>query len=239
MKLAGWLAAEMRRINEAAAEEEREAAEEAARANEEKLQEQAEAMRSVATRMESTFGSVFFDAMTGRFEDLGDAAEAFYTQLLRMATDYAAKMAVQELFGGDFMAGDSNTMGGLLGGVLGGLFASAQGNVFHNTRPVPFAAGGVLTKPTFFPMANGGVGLAGEAGWEGIFPLTRLPDGDLGVKAERGSDGGGYNIFLTVLAVDPKSFGELVERNPQAIGVTVTKLLRNNTEIRRAIKEVL
>ena len=53
---------------------------------------------------------------------------------------------------------------------------------------VRFGTGGILTKPTLFPMAGGGIGLAGEKGWEGIFPLTRLPTGELGVK---GSDNGG------------------------------------------------
>lgn len=44
-----------------------------------------------------------------------------------------------------------------------------------------FADGGVVTRPTFFPMA-GGTGLMGEAGPEAIMPLERI-GGKLGVSA--------------------------------------------------------
>lgn len=60
---------------------------------------------------------------------------------------------------------------------------SANGNVFNAGKLVPFATGGaVVSQPTFFPMANGGTGLMGEAGVEGIFPLTRI-NGKLGIQA--------------------------------------------------------
>ena len=61
--------------------------------------------------------------------------------------------------------------------------ASANGNVFNAGKLVPFANGGaVVSQPTFFPMANGGTGLMGEAGAEGVFPLTRI-NGKLGIQA--------------------------------------------------------
>ena len=44
-----------------------------------------------------------------------------------------------------------------------------------------FAKGTILTSPVMFPMSNG-FGQAGEAGAEGVFPLTRTSSGDLGVK---------------------------------------------------------
>lgn len=66
------------------------------------------------------------------------------------------------------------------GGFFGGLFGSADGNVFQNGRIKPFANGGVVNKPTIFPMANG-TGLMGEAGPEAIMPLTRK-NGKLGVQ---------------------------------------------------------
>lgn len=59
---------------------------------------------------------------------------------------------------------------------------NAQGNVYGSEGLRPFAQGGVVTGPTVFPFANG-TGLMGEAGPEAIMPLTRLPGGDLGVKA--------------------------------------------------------
>jgi lambda family phage tail tape measure protein len=58
-----------------------------------------------------------------------------------------------------------------------------------------FAMGGVVTKPTLFRYANGGMdsfGLMGEAGPEAIMPLRRLSSGRLGVEAA-GSGGGIVN----------------------------------------------
>jgi len=51
---------------------------------------------------------------------------------------------------------------------------------------MPFAKGGVVSQPTNFPM-SGGMGLMGEAGPEAIMPLTRGPDGRLGVQSAGGS----------------------------------------------------
>lgn len=62
-----------------------------------------------------------------------------------------------------------------------GLTTSAQGNVFNAAGITPFASGGVVNSPTLFNY-NGGVGLMGESGSEAILPLTRLSNGDLGVK---------------------------------------------------------
>jgi len=64
---------------------------------------------------------------------------------------------------------------------VGGLFASKDGNVIAQNKIVPYAAGGVLDKPTVFPLANG-VGLMAEAGPEAIMPLKRGPSGRLGVE---------------------------------------------------------
>ena len=47
---------------------------------------------------------------------------------------------------------------------------------------MPYARGGVVNRPTLFPMANG-MGLMGEAGPEAIMPLRRGPSGKLGVEA--------------------------------------------------------
>lgn len=70
---------------------------------------------------------------------------------------------------------------GGIGKIFGGFFGSANGNVFNNGKIVPFARGGVVSKPTLFPMKNG-TGLMGEAGPEAVMPLTRK-NGKLGVQA--------------------------------------------------------
>ena len=66
----------------------------------------------------------------------------------------------------------------------------------------PFATGGVIGTPTYFPMIGGGVGLAGEAGPEAIMPLKRGPDGRLGVAGS----GGGNVITVQIATPDADSF---------------------------------
>lgn len=71
-------------------------------------------------------------------------------------------------------------------------------------RVVPFAKGGVVSTPSYFPM-GGEIGLAGEAGAEAILPLARGADGRLGVAAGA-SHGAGSPIVFNVTTPDAASF---------------------------------
>ena len=84
------------------------------------------------------------------------------------------------------------------GGVVSGgeLLESAKGNVFAKNKVVPFAYGGIVNKPTLFPMRDG-MGLMGEAGPEAVMPLKRTRQGRLGVEA---SGGGGNVVNVSVNA---------------------------------------
>jgi lambda family phage tail tape measure protein len=68
----------------------------------------------------------------------------------------------------------------------------ANGGVLDRGKIKPFAKGGVINRPTLFPMAKG-AGLMGEAGPEAIMPLTRGPDGKLGVA------GGGASVNVNII----------------------------------------
>lgn len=70
-----------------------------------------------------------------------------------------------------------------LGTLVGGLVE----NLFTSTNPAvtPFAKGGVIASPSYFPLGRG-MGLAGEAGPEAIMPLQRGADGRLGVAGGGG-----------------------------------------------------
>lgn len=81
--------------------------------------------------------------------------------------------------------------------------AFAQGGVFRGGRVTPFAAGGVVAAPTYFPMA-GGAGLMGEAGPEAIMPLARGADGRLGVAA--GAATRPVSVNVTIATSDPNAF---------------------------------
>jgi phage-related minor tail protein len=68
---------------------------------------------------------------------------------------------------------------------------------------VPFAAGGVVSTPTYFPL-GGRMGVMGEAGAEAILPLRRASDGRLGVAAGGGK--GPVSIVFNVTTPDAGSF---------------------------------
>lgn len=89
---------------------------------------------------------------------------------------------------------------------LNTLFAGLSGN---NVKAAaggikPFAAGGIIGTPTYFPLMNGGMGLAGEAGPEAILPLTRGADGTLGVASNTGT--GVPNVTIHIATPDAESF---------------------------------
>jgi phage-related minor tail protein len=98
----------------------------------------------------------------------------------------------------------TDSLGSAVAGMLSGGVAFAKGGVIQQSLPVPFASGGVIASPVTFPLAGGRMGLAGERGSEAIMPLTRGPDGRLGVAAQSG--GGGMNITFNVTSPDAESF---------------------------------
>lgn len=70
---------------------------------------------------------------------------------------------------------------GEVGDIFGSFFGAAKGQVFAGGNVIPFARGGIFDQPTFFGMNGGGMGVMGEAGAEAVMPLTRGPNGKLGV----------------------------------------------------------
>lgn len=104
----------------------------------------------------------------------------------------------------DGQGANLNPIGGF-GSNWGGITRNARGNAFMGGNVIPFARGGVFDEPTLFPMADGQLGLTAEVGKsEGLFPLERMANGDLGVKASISvskSDGGGGELVQAVNAL--------------------------------------
>ncbi|MEM6664376.1 MAG: phage tail tape measure protein [Pseudomonadota bacterium] len=98
--------------------------------------------------------------------------------------------------------GISSAAGGLLGSI-GSALGFANGGAFLSGRVTPFARGGVVAGPTLFPM-RGGTGLMGEAGPEAIMPLSRGPDGKLGVAAA--GSRGAAPIVINISTPDLEGF---------------------------------
>ena len=127
----------------------------------------------VARSVSSAFRGALMEGKSLR-SLLGDIGKAF--------ADIALKAAFKPL---EILASD----------VMKSLFAGL------NPAVTPFAKGGVIASPSYFPLGSG-LGLAGEAGPEAIMPLSRGPDGRLGVAG----GGGGVHVTFNVTAQDARSF---------------------------------
>jgi hypothetical protein len=118
--------------------------------------------------------------------------------------------------------------------------SNANGNVYASNGVVPFANGGMFTNsivssPTLFQFANGGIprmGLMGEAGPEAIMPLKRGADGKLGVQVADN------RAFLDALRGDSPENGtasdsseELATLATRASIREVERLQENRTQI--------
>ena len=100
----------------------------------------------------------------------------------------------------------SNLATGLVGQLTQGLTGSLAcmfGGGGGMGPIMPFADGGVIASPGYFPLGRG-VGLAGEAGPEAILPLSRGSDGRLGVAAS-GMSGGGM-VTINIQTPDVEGF---------------------------------
>jgi len=115
----------------------------------------------------------------------------------------------------------TSQLGGLLSDGLNAAVSSmmpfANGAPFSQGRVMPFAKGGVVSQPTTFGM-RGGTGLMGEAGPEAIMPLSRGPDGRLGVKAQ---GGGTVHVTMNISTPDAQSF----QRSQGQIAAQMTRVL--------------
>ncbi|TXJ08854.1 MAG: phage tail tape measure protein [Afipia sp.] len=152
------------------------------------------------TRELTAGATTFSRAMTSAFtasvvggKQFDDVLKSLTLRLSDMAVRLAFKPLEKSIAGGL-----SSLLSGLTGtGTSAGVsLAAASGAV------KPFASGGVIGTPTYFPLMQGGVGLAGEAGPEAIMPLSRGPDGKLGVA----SRGGSNNITIQIATPDLDSF---------------------------------
>lgn len=143
----------------------------------------------------------FARAMTSAFSSSITGGKQFDDVLKSLAlrlSDLAVRLAFKPL---------TSALGSGLESLLSGLThigasASSASVAAASGAIKPFATGGVIGTPTYFPMIGGGVGLAGEAGPEAIMPLKRGPDGRLGVAGV----GGGNVITVQIATPDADSF---------------------------------
>lgn len=144
--------------------------------------------KGIGRGLRKAFDGLVFDGMK-----LSDALETVAKSMID-ATYRAALTPVTDQLGGVIAGG--------IGGLIEGVLPFANGAGFAQGRVMPFAKGGIVSGPTTFPL-RGGVGLMGEAGPEAIMPLSRGPDGRLGVQA-----GGGrtVNVVMNITTPDVEGF---------------------------------
>ncbi|MEE9652496.1 phage tail tape measure protein [Enterobacter soli] len=159
----------------------------------------------VKTTLDSAFGNV-----TSVLEGNKVSWKSWGISVLQIIEKVALQMAVVSAMGG--ASSGSGIFGSLIGSVGsffgGGAGASAstgtavssygsnfqfnaKGGVYDSPSLSAFS-NGIVRNPTMFAFAKGGAGIMGEAGPEAIMPLTRAPDGSLGVRAVGG--GGGQSV---------------------------------------------
>jgi len=184
-----------------------------------------------ARGMEQAFSDGFFAVFTGQVDSLEDVWINFCHSMARAWSDTLAQMVMESLkgSGGGLFGGLGSILSGaesfdlfaLFGGGSGMFFE--KGGIFSSGRLVPFAAGGIVERPTVFRMASG-MGLMGEDGPEAVMPLGRTASGELGVK---GMGSGGVVIVNNIRAIDTQSFADVCRRNPQAITQTVSSEMKD------------
>lgn len=115
----------------------------------------------------------------------------------------------------------TNHFGGLLAdGVnnfVSNMMPFENGASFSQGRVMPFARGGIVSGPVSFPM-RGGTGLMGEAGPEAIMPLSRGPDGRLGVRSQASAP---INVTMNISTPDVQGF----QRSQSQIAAQMSRVL--------------
>jgi len=139
------------------------------------FEEQRQAQKDLADSIANSMG----DALTSIVDGTKSVSDAFKDMARAIIAELYQIYVVKQITG--MISGGIDSFMGF------NASASANGNVFSNGNLVPYADGGVVGGPTYFPMNDGRTGLMGEAGPEAIMPLKRGKDGKLGVQAEGGA----------------------------------------------------
>lgn len=168
----------------------------------EKAMYRAETTLANSNKVVNSFGDAFTNAFTGAMlagKSFGDVMQGLATDIQAtiikiMVIEPLIRQLKLSMVNSGFFAGTDYNVS--TPNFIGPAVPSANGNVFSGGNVIPFASGGVVSRPTYFPMSRGRTGVAGEAGNEGILPLKRGADGKLGVTASgMGSSGTVVNIF--------------------------------------------
>lgn len=161
----------------------------------------AEQINNLAIDSLSRLGDQFADLAVSGKASFSDLAKSIIRDLLRIMWQARVVEPFMRMLSG---GGKTGGIGGFVARILG----FAKGGTFGVEQ---FAKGGTFTneifnRPTPFKFAQGsgfGLGEMGEAGPEAVMPLTRGPDGSLGVQMY-GAQGGDARAQQVELAITVK-----------------------------------
>lgn len=128
----------------------------------------------------------------------------------RLALNLSQRVLSRSLNGLESLLSNSLSaaLGGSKGFAAGGIVPGGTASGAIQPFAQPFAMGGVVSRPSYFPLpqggSGGGIGVMGEAGAEAILPLARGADGRLGVRS--GSAAGAVTITFNISTPDAESF---------------------------------
>jgi hypothetical protein len=181
-------------------------------ANNEKLEATKESLdfrNSMQQDVEGAFASII-DGSKSAKEAFNDMAKAILSDIARMLAHRWAEQLFNSFWPSSGAAGAAPQ-------------GSAKGNVFdRGVALTAFARGGIVDRPTLFPMARG-MGLMGEAGPEAVMPLARDALGRLGVRAR-----GGGLVVNQVIKVEGRPDERTAAQIAQRSGEKVTRATSRN-----------
>jgi lambda family phage tail tape measure protein len=185
----------------------------------------------VNTTMNSMTDAIVQFVNTGKI-NFKSLVVSFLEGVEKMIIQQQILLAIEELTGtaGSGSAGSGAGSGaGNVGGTMVG--NHAFGSAWGGGRQF-FGAGGVVDGPTNFNM-----GTMGEAGPEAILPLTRGSNGQLGVQAVGGGNGGGNTVVVqTPITINfqgdagnPADQAKLQNNLQSQVKATVLQVLRDQS----------
>ena len=147
----------------------------------------ADNMRDAMSGWASSFSSTLNEMVWNSKASFGDILESFGKMITQMMIQKAiVEPLFGSLFGGSSATASTATTSGYTPGAWG-----ADGLIMDSGKIKWNASGGIVRRPTIFPLSGGSWAGAGEAGPEAIMPLKRI-NGKLGVAAA----GGGTTINI-------------------------------------------
>jgi phage-related minor tail protein len=177
--------------------------------------------KSISQELGLTMKSSFEEAVLSG-KKLSDVLQGIFEDITKILLRKKITEPLAEAIGG-------SDLGGIFDSIFGG---DSSGTIF-NAKGAVYPAGdisqysnSIVNKPTFFTgspraFAKGG-NVMGEAGAEGIFPLKRMSNGNLGVEASGNS---GANITVNLIETSDKNKQGSVESSND--GATITAFVES------------